>query len=555
MAVETMDTVQDLIAGLSSVSDGMTFTARSAPSFVSHAELGEAIRARGAGFSTYECNSGDRVVLILPGEREFIEAFFGAVWTGLVPVPLFPPFLLAQIDTYLEHVRRVVSRCGASLVVTIPQVGEMLASAGVEVPCIAFDDLVKGELRSRPVAKPGDIAFIQFTSGSTAVPRGVVVTHERLLANAAAFASHMGLDNSTDRGVTWLPLYHDMGLIGGAVMPLLKEGSVWYMQPLEFARDPASWCQLIHDVRGTIQFAPNFAYSLLASRVTDKQLESWDLSCWRLAGCAAEPIRADVLRTFQERFGRAKFDPTALLPCYGLAEATLAVTLGDPQRQWRSLHVDAETLRESGVVELTSDAERAIEVVSCGRAIPGHRVKIVRDDTVGECSEDVEGEIEVKGSCVMTSYFNDEEATGAALRDGWLRTGDRGFLHDQELFITGRSKDVLIINGRNVHPQDIEWCVGDLPGVRRGNVIACARDGMHGEEVVVVLELSDANVLAETKRTVAAEVRARFGLAVADVVAVQSGTLPKTTSGKLQRQAARKAYVDERLVVAQERVA
>lgn len=549
MAVETIGTVQDLIAGLSSVDDGMTFTARSNPSFVSHAELGAAIRARGAGFGAYECSAADRVVLILPGEREFIEGFFGAVWAGLVPVPLFPPFLLAQMDTYIEHIKRVISRCGASLIVTIPQVGELLAGAGVGVPCIALTDLVEGELRSRSVAQPGDIAFIQFTSGSTAVPRGVVVTHERLLTNAAAFADHMGLDNARDRGVTWLPLYHDMGLIGGAVMPLLKEGSVWYMQPLEFARDPASWCQLIHDVRGTIQFAPNFAYSLLASRVTDEQLDSWDLSCWRLAGCAAEPIRADVLRTFQERFGRAKFDPAALLPCYGLAEATLAVTLGDPEEQWRSLRVDAETLRENGVVEQASDPECAMEVVSCGRAIPGHRVRIVRGEAAGECGEDVEGEIEVKGSCVMKSYFNDEEATGATLRNEWLRTGDCGFLHDHELFVTGRSKDVLILNGRNVHPQDIEWCVGDLPCVRRGNVIACARDGVHGEEMVIVLELSDLSELAETKRMVTAEVWERFGLAVADVVMVQNGTLPKTTSGKLQRQAARKAYVDGSLSV------
>jgi fatty-acyl-CoA synthase len=542
-------TVRAMLETLNSNDMGMTFNCRSAPRFVCHGALGEQIRARGTAFPGMSCRHGDRIVLILPDEQQFIETFFGAIWAGAVPVPLFPPFLLAQLDNYLEHIKRVAAQCDSRMIVTTPEIVALLNQADSSMRCVSFADLEPNPASRLPRVRPNDIAFIQYTSGSTSTPRGVVVTHERLLANTIAFAEYMDIDAERDRGVTWLPLYHDMGLIGGAMMPLLKQGSVWYMQPLDFARNPTSWCDLINDMRGTLQFAPNFAYGLLTRRVSDEQLDGWDLSCWRIAGCGAEPIRPEVMRAFETRFARSGLRRTALLPCYGLAEATLAVTLSDPSTRWRSIRIDSECLRQEGRVVLAEESRATIEVVSCGRAIPAHEVRVA-DESGRALRDGMEGEVEVRGPCVMERYFADIAASRAALRSGWLHTGDLGFILDDELFITGRRSDLLIINGRNVHPQDIEWCAAEVAGVRQGNVVACGRPGRDGEEVVLVLEPSSAaeDIHALSAR-VASRVRAECRVPVADVVLLKKDTLPKTTSGKLRRKATREAYEQQRLSV------
>lgn len=552
MQTPSYETVQEVVRGLDNDERGMTFDSRSAPRFVPFTNLGQEIRRTGAAFSGAGIMPGDRVILILPDEQQFILAFFGALWTGVVPVPLFPPFLLAQIDTYVEHVRRVVQQCNATSILTIPEIADLLHASDPSLSTLGFDDLPAQDEIDPPSVTGRSLAFIQYTSGSTATPKGVAVTHRALLMNTLAFVRHMQIDPEYDRGVTWLPLYHDMGLIGGTLMPLLLQASVWYMPPLEFARQPLAWCELIHEVRGTIQFAPNFAYSFLTRRATEEDLERLDLSCWRIAGCGAEPIRPEVMRAFERRFAPTGLRPTALLPCYGLAEATLAVALSDHDRPWRCLHLDAERLRRSGiVVQCDANAASAAELVSCGRAIPDHEVRIV-DKSGGPLTEGHDGEVEVRGPCVMTHYYDNLKATEQVLRDGWLRTRDRGFIYEGELYVTGRTADLIIVNGRNVHPQDIEWCVAAIDGVRQGNVVVFGNETAESEDVVVVLECSQDTDIEALTRLVKTTVRAQCGLAVADVLVLEKGTLPKTTSGKLRRRATREGYEAKRLSTLQE---
>lgn len=540
-------TLQEMVLGLDHESRGMTFGgAENLP--VTFAELAVRAREVAGGFLGAGAKPGERVILVLPDEREFVEAFLGAVVAGLVPVPLFPPFMLAQLDSYLSHTERIVGQCESKLIVTIPEIAQVLDGAMTERRCISMAELQLDQDVALPRVKPDDMAFIQYTSGSTSDPKGVVNTHRCLLDNVADFADHMRLDPERDWGVTWLPLYHDMGLIGGVMLPALRQGSVWFMPPLQFARHPTSWFDLIHEVRATTTFAPNFGYGLVTRRATDEQLEGWDLSCLRIAGCAAEPIRPDVLRAFERRFAPAGFSEKALLPCYGLAEATLGVTLSEIDAPWGTHRLDAERLRTDGVVGEPEDGE-VLEVVSCGRPLPSYRVRIV-DEAGRPVGENREGEIEIQTPCLTSGYYRDPDATAEAIRDGWLATGDLGFQRDGELYVTGRSKDVLIVNGRNVHPQDVEWCAAEVDGVRPGNVVACPQPTEEGEEVLIVLEASVQDGHEEVRRRVAAYVRSQCRVPVAAVVVLEKGTLPKTTSGKLRRRATREAYERGDLAVA-----
>jgi fatty-acyl-CoA synthase len=443
------ETLHRVIGDLRRADRSMTFIGSAQATQFSYEELGVDVRRTAGALRACGCQPADRVVLILPDGEQFLHAFFGAIWAGIVPVPLYPPFLFQQIDAYVGHVRRVVDQCGAKLVVTSGPVAALLGARDADMPLIGYEELPAGDEEAPARAEGRSMAFIQYTSGSTSTPKGVVVTHRGLLTNAERLSAHMRLDADRDRGVSWLPLYHDMGLIGGMLVPLMLQAAVWYMSPLDFVQRPSSWCDLIHETRSTVQFAPNFAYRLLAQRASDEELDRWDLSAWRVAGCGAEPIRADVIRGFQARFARAGFRPEAMLPCYGLAEATLAVTLADLATPLRALTVDAETLRRAGLaVPIGDGAAAGTELVSCGKPLPEHHVRILSGSGVS-LDDGMEGEIQVAGPCVMAGYFDDRQATAAALQGGWLRTGDLGFLFEGELYVTGRSKDVIVTNGRN----------------------------------------------------------------------------------------------------------
>jgi fatty-acyl-CoA synthase len=382
---------------------------------------------------------------------------------------------------------------------------------------------------------------LQFTSGSTRAPKGVVVSHANLLANTRAIMlDGIKGDPETDLGVCWLPLYHDMGLIGHVLATLVVGMSVVFLPTLAFIARPSVWLATVHKYRGTITFGPNFAMALAAKRLNRN--EALDLSCLRVVGCGAEPIHAATLRTFIDTFEPYGLRPEVITPCYGLAEATLAVTFDSLERPVRVIHIDRAEYETRGVARVvTASDETSVELTSCGTVLPQHEVTIL-DDAGQALPEGYVGEIALRGPSITPGYFSDDEASRAARLGDWLLSGDRGFLRDGELFVCGRKKDLLIIDGRNYYPQSLEWVVEELPGVRRGAVVAFSIPGADTEALVVVAETRSKAERPELTRQIRQSLRASIGLVPADVVLVGPGQLPKTSSGKLQRQKAKQMY-------------
>ena len=513
----------------------------------------EALR-RGAHLRAMGLEPGDRVALVIPEGHEFVLSFLGCSVAGLVPVPIFPRATFKAIDGYIDILAHIGEASGARVMLTMeatkPFVEKVLErEVGLE-KLLLCETAFEGEAGTfePPEVAPSDICFLQFTSGSTSKPKGVVVTHANLVANSTAFLGPHGLNrNDDDVGVSWLPLYHDMGLIGFILGTLVCDIPVVILPTASFARMPRVWLETIHEHRGTITYAPNFAYQLVTKRVRDADLEKLDLSCLRVAGCGAEPIRAQALLEFQERLRPAGFvGERAFLPSYGMAEATLAITfheLGTPIVVDR---VDAEAMKRGEATPVPADrTEGVLELVSCGKEFPGHELAIV-NETGEPLGERRVGEIVVRGPSITKGYYQNPEATAESFKDGWLHTGDLGYRADGDVYICGRIKDLIIINGANHYPQDIEWVVGDLEGVRRGNVVAFSvmKDG--SESLVLIAEGNSGDAPG-LRREITHAVVERFGLTPAHVGIVPVGTLPKTSSGKAQRRKTKAMYEEGQL--------
>jgi fatty-acyl-CoA synthase len=509
---------------------------------------------------------GDRVALILPQAEDFVLCFFGAIRAGIIPVPIYPPLGLGQLQGYLDNTRHIVGKSGARALVTTSQIKRLLGT--VQAACPALEQVVAVEgiresleaLKSEKIGLD-DVAFLQFTSGSTSRPKGVSITHSNLAHNIRCIME-LGLHarGGEDVGVSWLPLYHDMGLIGFVLSPVMHQVSSVFLPPLLFLKRPASWFQAITRHKGTIAYAPNFAYALSVKRIREKDLEGIDLSSWRVAGCGAEPIRPETLEAFSAAFAKVGFRKEAMLPSYGMAEATLAIAFTPVEQGMRTLTVDGPKLWADGVATVVADDhEDAVRLVSCGEKFEGHDVAIFdpSDATSEKTLENGHvGEIRIAGPSVMAGYWEDVERTREAFAGPFLRTGDLGFIHDGNIFICGRSKEVVIVNGRNYYPQDMEWEASKVAGVRKGNVIAFGARDPSGierdrERVVVAFEMQEADD-AERAHAVAQEVRKAvqegMGLTVDDVVPVVPGALPKTSSGKLQRAKTRELYESSALL-------
>ncbi len=498
---------------------------------------------------------GDRVALVLPAPGEFIPAFLGVVRGGGVPVPLYPPMGLGQLGGYLDHAHHIVGAAKAAYVVTnaqikavigklltlVPDVRQMLTMADLEGDASLFRD---------PGLRSEDTCFLQFTSGSTSRPKGVIVTHGNLGHNCKAIMREGLSTDEADRGLSWLPLFHDMGLIGFVLAPIHHQVPVTFMSPLMFLKRPATWLEYLSKHRGTITYGPNFAYAIATKRVRERDMEGLDLSCVRIAGCGAEPIQAETLRAFVKKFGEVGFRQSAFVPSYGMAENTLAIAFsnGIPTDV-----VDSEKLWAEGAAvpaDGGGDAE-TVEIVGCGAAFPNHDIRIVDPETRAPLPERRVGEIQVKGPSVMPGYFEDEESTRQTIDpEGWLSTGDLGYLADRQIFICGRKKDVIIVNGKNYYPQDLEWVAGEVEGIRTGNAIAFAsyREGLGREAVVVVAETREKDGHDALATQVKNAVYQTTGLMVDEVAVVEAGTIPKTSSGKVQRQKARQLYESGELV-------
>jgi fatty-acyl-CoA synthase len=519
----------------------MTFAALSA----------EASR-RGGQLLAHGFEPGDHVALIVPEPDEFVISLLGAFAAGLVPVPICPPVVPGRLDgSYLEGAARTLSTADVRGIVTTASLAGGLGGLGGAVSrlqeVVAVEALSGGP--RRPLPDPDrlastDVALLQFTSGSTTAPRGARVTHGNLLANCRAIADSIRMD-VCDTGICWLPLFHDMGLVGFVFTAILFPTPVVFLPTISFLKRPSIWMQTVHRHRGTITFAPNFAFALLTRL---RPADHLDLSCLRVLGCGAEPIHADTMRTFLAHYEPSGLRRTAIVSCYGMAEATLAMSFIGLNDQLRTDVVDADGYSATGrAVPLSNGAGARREFVSCGRPIAGHEIRIV-DEAERPLPERHVGEIVFQGPSVTAGYHRDAEATRQTYTGVGLRTGDLGYLADGELFVTGRKKDLLILNGRNYDPQLVERAVEEVRGVRRGNVAAFTIDGLDGEELVVAAEVTrqDHDALATEIRR---HVYERIQLSVADVALVAGGSLPKTSSGKLQRSMARVQYLEGLLAV------
>jgi fatty-acyl-CoA synthase len=504
--------------------------------------IAAALRAR--GFS-----QDDRIALVLPDVGDFIRTFFGISAAGLVPVPLFPPSQAGDIPTFGRQVRQLLSASRAAAVVTTSDIVPLLShrdasGAGLTGVPLTVDALVAEHALAAPAAVRSDAtALIQFTSGSTAAPKGVVLTHDSLFTNVSAITGPHGLSaTETDVGVTWLPLYHDMGLIGMLLTSVYARANAVVMSPALFLKRPTVWLDAISRHRGTVSFAPNFAYELCLRRVKTQQIETLDLSSWRIAGCGAEPIRYDTLVAFAERFAAAGFNPSAFTPSYGLAEHSLAVTLS--RNSLRIDTVDSERLvRDSCAVPVNGTSTvRSVRVVGCGRPFPDHAVQVV--DEVGHpLPERHVGRIVARGPSTMSGYFDDEEATSETLQAGWLHTGDRGYLADSQLFVCGRTKDLIIRHGRKYYPPDLESAIAGVDGVRSSGVVVFGINRVEEpDQVVAVLEARASQATGDMIEHVRRRIRETAGLELDSVVVAPPGTIPRTTSGKVRRSEVRARF-------------
>jgi fatty-acyl-CoA synthase len=506
-------------------------------------------RLIGAGFAP-----GERILITADTWPGFFDSFFGAQYAGLLPVPVSVPVGIGGKDAYVDQLRRQLAASGAVAAVGIEDLAGFLADATAEFPAMRLhggmsvvEALPEKQVDLRPLG-PADLCYIQFSSGSTRHPHGVQITQAALMANLAGITGPAGLEVVPgDRAASWLPLYHDMGLIGFLMAPLSSQLSLDYLTPRDFARRPTQWLNLISRNRGTIAYSPSFGYDLATRRAASQVPADLDLSCWRHAGIGGDMIRPDVLDRFAATFETAGFDRKAFIPSYGMAEVCLAITFSPHGTGVRTDTIDRAALADSQRAQPALDAQderRARRFVLCGKVLPGHRLEVRGEDCKVLGDREV-GRIFVAGPSIMPGYFGEPEASREVLSEGWLDTGDLGYTLEGEVVVTGRAKDLIIVNGRNIWPQDIEWAIETRRVVKNGDSVAFSVDGADGERVVVAVLARVSG--EEGRQTLASDVAQAVREAIAvdcDVVLVPPAMgLPTTSSGKLSRSRAKANYL------------
>ncbi len=493
---------------------------------------------------------GETVGLVAESDGDFARAFYACQYAGLIPAPLPLPAAFGGRDGYIAHLRRMLERAHAKALFG-PDVlaGWMSEIAGLEgLKFCGTYALVQDapEAKTLPAPDPHALAYLQFSSGSTRFPHGVAVTQAAFMANARHMAAYGLKVTAADHAVTWLPFYHDMGLVGFFLMPMSCQVGVEVLATRDFARRPLLWLELIGRTGATISFSPSFGYELCVRRAETASTEGLDLSRWRAAGIGGDMVRPGVLTRFAARFERNGFAQTAFVPSYGMAEATLALSFTPLGLGAVTDVIDGAVLEaEHRAVPATAQTQRVRAFVRCGRMLPNHEAEI-RDEAGGLCPERVIGRIYVRGPSLMEGYFDSPAETEAALSaEGWLDTGDLGYWVGDELVITGRAKDLILVNGRNVWPQDLEWTAeAEFGPLRSGDVAVVSVDQGEAEEVVVLVQcrVLETEARAALRAEIGKFFRGRFGLETR-VVLVPPRSLPQTSSGKLSRSKAKAMYL------------
>jgi len=561
-ATPTVDTLPRRLADFRTIGEALDYAAQGQRGLNFHdargtlattytyAQLREDALVHAQRFIALGIKPGDRIALVAETGTEFAACFFGAVYAGAWPVPLPLPTSFGGRDAYVDQLGVQLTSCEPALFIYPEELAEFGTAAAHKAgaPSRTWETLEDVEPASGalPAASGDDIAYLQYSSGSTRFPHGVAVTHHALLDNLRAHGLGLQVRDS-DRCISWLPWYHDMGLVGCFLSPMSLQISVDYLKTEDFARRPLAWLDMITRNPGTsVSYSPTFGYDICSRRMSSQTRaeDRFDLSRWRIAGNGADMIRPDVMQAFVDCFAAAGFEASAFCPSYGLAEATLAVSLMPPGEGIR-LELVEENELSGGALGGEDRPKRYRAVVNCGRPVTGMEIEIRGAD--GEILPDRGiGKVFVRGASVMHSYFRDEEATRACLSgDGWLDTGDMGYMSSGYIFIVGRAKDMIIINGRNHWPQDIEWAVEQLPGFKSGDIAAFAITGPSGEETPAVLvhcRVSDNEERGRLRDEIRERVRAITGITPV-VELVPPRTLPRTSSGKLSRTKARNLYL------------
>jgi len=541
-------------------------------SAVTFGELYERAEACARGLARRGVAPGDTVAIMLPTSQEFFFTFAGALLAGAIPVPIYPPFRADRIAEYAERQSAILRNAGARLLVTFRQAERVARLLTPRIPSLAgvvnasrLTEVTPAEPAAPlPRANAQEIALLQYTSGSTGEPKGVILTHANLLANIRAIGEAIEV-RSDDAAVSWLPLYHDMGLIGAWMLPLYFGLPLAVLSPLAFLSRPERWLWAVHHHRATLGAGPNFAYELCVRKIADRDIEGLDLSSWRLALNGAEPINPETLERFADRFARYGLHREALLPVYGLAEASLAVAMPPLGREPRVDRIERDAFEREGRAVPAAPGARPDDpnvaaFVSVGRPVPRHEVRIV-DSSGCDASERVEGALWFRGPSATRGYYHNPEATQALFPEGeapggpqvsagdqWVDSGDRGYQADGEIYVTGRVKDIIIKAGRNLYPHEIEELAGRVAGVRKGCVVAfgITDDAAGTERLVVVAEVREKD-RERIARAITDEVTSALGLPPDVVELLPPQSIPKTSSGKLRREETRKLYLAGKL--------
>jgi fatty-acyl-CoA synthase len=543
-------TLRDRIEGAVARGGTVTFVGSEEADTVTWAQLHDEARAMAAELQARGVGPGQHVALIGPTSRPLVTAIQATWLAGAAAVMLPLPMRLASIEEFVAQTRTRIVNADAALVVLDPDLAPFLEPRPGDPPIVLLPELGGGRAqRYEQVAIDStSLAILQFTSGSTADPKGVMLPHATIGANLDAIVEAAALDPESDVAVSWLPLYHDMGLIGLLTVPMTTGTDLVLASPQEFLGAPGRWMEWMSAYGGTCTAGPNFSYALAARAL--RRANGLDLSRWRLALNGAEPIDPAAVEDFVAAGAPHGLRPGAVFCAFGMAEATLGVTFPEPLSGMRTDAVNRRVLESDRYAAPTAaEAEGTRRLAVLGRPLPGLQIRIV-DPESGDAMRSREvGELEVRGSSVTPGYYRRPDATAAALHDGWLRTGDLGYLLDGELIVCGRIKDVIIVGGRNVFPEDVERAASAVDGVRAGNVIAFGVEGRRGREAVVVVAESRADDVDSVRDAVAAQVRDAVGVST-EVVLVNPGTLPKTSSGKLQRSLCRSRYLGADLQLA-----